>query len=99
MYKSENSALIKANQFPGGYRIVDKATRGYLLIDNNSELERIVKELLTAGAEVFENEEAFNQKYPQLGLNEIKDKGMEFWRNIPEENWPKEVREYFENKK
>lgn len=99
MYDKEMHALIKFNGYPCGYKIVDKKLHGFLIIEDVNEAQIIVDNLLAAGVEVYETESEFNSIYPPLNSEQRLSIAMEFWKNIPEEKWPKDVKQYYDANK
>jgi|GEM_PF-2230206 len=85
MYTKEEYALIKSFGFLG-YNIYEIEERNFVIIEVEQKVKLAIKELLESGADVFENQNEFDKKYPPLGFEERKRRGLEFFERIKNRN-------------
>lgn len=70
-------ALIKNNQSPTKYDVVEINERLFRLFDDKREAFEMTRKLLADGADIFESIAAFYAKYPSLSAEERKRRGVE----------------------
>jgi hypothetical protein len=77
---------VKSDSLGIGYEVREVENRGVVLFDNTNEAKAAIENLLLAGSEIFEDDAAFDKKYPPLGAEERKKRGMEFLEKLKQQN-------------